>query len=78
MRQFVRQSFEGGRCSILKQYYKSSNSDNVFKIISQETNIQCNICEITDKLFEWKKKINKTFKTEYDSQFQDYRVNIQE
>ena len=72
MRQFVGQSNKVGRCSALNQYYKSSTSVNVFSFISQETNIQGNICEIIDKFFECKKKNKKTFKTEYDSQFQDY------
>ena len=35
MRNFVRQSIKGGRCTALNQYYKSTISDKVFNIISK-------------------------------------------
>ena len=63
----------------MNQYYKSSFSDNVFNILSQELNIQGNICEIIDNCFEITNKIRKTFETENDSQFKDYRdINNEE
>ena len=40
---FVRQSIEGGRCSSLNEYYKSTNSDEVFHIISKELDVNVNV-----------------------------------
>ena len=51
-RHFVRQSIKGGRCTTMNRYYKSSISDNVFNIISQELNVEGNICEIIDQYFD--------------------------
>ena len=51
----------------------SSISENVFNVISQELNVQGHICEILHKIFEYTNKIKKTFETEFDSQFTDYR-----
>ena len=51
MAHFVRQSLKGGRCSALNQYYKSSISDQVFNILSQELGVNGKICEILDKMF---------------------------
>ena len=51
LRWFVKQSKKGGRCSILQPYYKSIISDEVFNIISEELNDNCNICEISEKYF---------------------------
>ena len=53
MRNFVRQSIKGGRCSALNQYYKSSISDQVFKIMSQDLAADGNICQILDANFEY-------------------------
>ena len=36
MRNLVRQSKKGGRCTALNQYYKSTISDEVFSFISKE------------------------------------------
>ena len=78
MRHFVRQSMKRGRCSVLKQYYKSTLSDQVFDIISQEIGVESNICEILDKYFEYTKKHKKIIENEYDSQYKDYRDIDQE
>ena len=56
---FVRQSIKGGRYAALNQYYKSSISDEVFKIISKELNVNGNICEILEKYFEYTNKRRK-------------------
>ena len=53
MRNFVRESIKGGRCSALNQYYKSIISDELFSTISKELNINGNVCEIIDKYFEY-------------------------
>ena len=39
MRHFVRKSIKRGRCSALNQYYRSTISDQVFNIMSQELNV---------------------------------------
>ena len=72
MRNFVSQSIKGARCSALNQYYRSSFSDNVFNIITQELNVQSNICEIMEKNFEFTNKHRKTIENENDSQFKGY------
>ena len=53
IRQFVKQSIKGGRCSALNQCYKSNISDKVFNIISKELkiNVNANVCEILEKHF---------------------------
>ena len=78
MRHFVRQSIKGGRSSVLNYYYKSTNSDEVFIIISKELNVNGNICEMLDKYFEYTNKLTKIIKNEYDSQLDDYRDIDQE
>ena len=57
----------------MKQYYKSSASDNGVNIISQKLNVKCDICEIIDKDFENTNRFEKSFDTKFDSQFEDYR-----
>ena len=59
MRHFVRQSIKVGRCSTLNQCYKSTLSDQVFKVMSQELEVVDNICEILDKCFEYTNKHRK-------------------
>ena len=53
-------------------------SDEVFNIISQDLNINGNICDILDKFFEYTNKHRKIIEDEYDSQFDDYRDLNQE
>ena len=78
MRHFVRKIIKGGRCATDNQYYKSSISDEVFNVISQELNVKDNICEISDKYFENTNKQTKILENDYDSQFKDYRDNDEE
>ena len=49
MRHFIRQIIKGGRCASFNQYYKSTTSDEVFKIISKELNVSGNVCENIEK-----------------------------
>ena len=78
MRHFVRQSINGGRCGSFNQYYKSSILDDVFIVISEELNVNGNICESLHNYFEYTNKLRKKIENEYDSQFDDYRDNDQE
>ena len=77
MRHIVRKSFKGGRWTALNQYCKSTISDEVFNIMSQELGVDGNICEILDKYFEDTNKQRKRIENEYDSQFKDYRDHDQ-
>ena len=80
MRHFVRQSIKGGHCSALNQYYKSNVSSKVFNIISKGFVVtdNDNVCEITDKYFEYTNEQRKIIEDKYDSQFNDYRDNDEE
>ena len=81
MRNFVRQSIKGGRCSALNQYYRSNISQEVFNIISKELNVngKDNVCEFIDKYFEYTNKQRKITEDEYDSKFEDYRdIDVEE
>ena len=78
MRHFVRQSVKGSRCVALNQFYKSTTSDELFIIMSQEVKVNGNICEILDKYFDYKNRLRKILENENDSQFIDYRNNDQE
>ena len=62
MRNSIRNSKIGGRCGSLNQYYKSTISDEVFNIISEELNVNGNVCETLDKYFENGKKRKKNNK----------------
>ena len=73
MRDFVRRSIKRIRSSVLNEYYKYTISNEVFKIISQEKNVQDNICEIIEKNFEFSNKQRKIKGKEYDSQVKVYR-----
>ena len=73
MRWFIRQSIKGGRCCAFNQYYKSEISDKIFKIISEELNINGNVCDIINVYIKYVNKIKKDIEKEYDSQFEDYR-----
>ena len=75
MRHFVGQSIKGGRCSALNQYYKSNISQEVFNIISKESNVNGNenVCEIIDNYFEYTNQQRKIGEDEYDSKFKDFR-----
>ena len=58
MRHLVRQSIKGGHCSTSNQYYKSTISDAVFNIMSQDLGVDGKICKVWDKITD----------AEYDSQ----------
>ena len=73
MRNFVRKASKGGRCNAFNQHYKSEISDEVFKIISKELNVNGNICEILEKYFEFLNKYEKQHAKEFDSKYDDYR-----
>ena len=49
MRKLVRQSIKGGRFNSYSQHHKSTFSDEVFVISSEDLDIKGNICEILDK-----------------------------
>ena len=53
MRNFVRKAIKGGRCNAFNQHYKSEISDEVFKIISKELNVNGNICEIIKSILNF-------------------------
>ena len=72
-RHFFRQSVNSGRCVALNQHYKSFISGKVFEIISEELNVNGNVCEIVDKYFEYTNKHRKIIENEYDAQLKDYR-----
>ena len=78
MRHFVRQSIKEGRCSALNQYYKSNISDKVFNIISNELDNNGNVCESSDKNFEYTNKQRKIIEDKYESLFNDYGDNDEE
>ena len=78
MKHLLRQSIKGGRCAASNQNYKTTTSHEVFYIISQELNVQGNICEIIGKYFEFTNKHRKIIEDEYDSQFDVYRDINQE
>ena len=78
LRHFVRESIKRGRCLALYLYYKSKFSDEVFKIISKELDINGSVCEILEKNFEYTNKQRKTIENEHEPQFNDYRDNDEE
>ena len=75
LRLFVRKTIKGGRWGSFNQQYKSSISDEVFNITSEDLDVQGNICE---KYFEHTNKHRKIIENENDSQFDDYRDINQE
>ena len=59
-------------------FYKPTISDEVFKIISKEWNVNGNVCEVLDKKIEYTNKHKKTKENEYHSQIKVYRDINQE
>ena len=53
MRNFVRKSIKGGRCNAFNQHYKYEISEEVFKIISKELNVNGNESDVLEKYFEF-------------------------
>ena len=58
---------------VFDQHYKSETSDEVFNNISKELDVNGNICEILEKIFEFLNKYEKLFAKELDSKYEDYR-----
>ena len=79
MRWFVRQAAYGGRVFAFNQYYKSKISDDIFKIISRELNLdeKANVYDKIEAYMKYKKDHIKIIEEEYESKFDDYR-NINE
>ena len=73
MRNFVRKTIESGRCNGFNQHYKSEISDEVFKIVSKELNVNGNICDILEKYFEFLKKFEKQNAKDFVSKYDDFR-----
>ena len=73
MRNFARKAIEGGRCNASNQHYRSEISDEVFNIVSRGLNVNCNICEILEKYFEFSNEHEKQYAEEFDSKYDDYR-----
>ena len=61
------------RSNSFTQQCKYKISDDVFKIISKELDTVGNICEISEKFFEFLSKHEKLYAKEFDSNFKDYR-----
>ena len=73
MRNIVRKAIKGGRCNAFNQHYKSEISDEVFNIISEELNVNGNICDILGKYFEFLHKYEKQYAKEFSSKYDDCR-----
>ena len=56
MRLFLRQSIEGVKVCAFNWYYKSKICDDIFKIISEELNVNGNIYDIIEAYLEHKNK----------------------
>ena len=80
MRWFVRQSIKGGRVGAFNQYYKSNHFDDIIKILSKELDVpkNANIYEIIGEYLRYKKKYYDIYEKEYESQFNDYRLENEE
>ena len=72
---FGRQSIKTLKCTALNQWYKSTVSDQVFIIMSQELGVNDYICETLDKNFGYTNEHRRIIQNEYDSQFKGYRDN---
>ena len=78
MRSFDRQSTKGGRFAALNHYFKPTISDKVFNSVAEELNVNGNVCEISERYFEYTNEQRKIMEDEYDLQFKDYRDNDEE
>ena len=73
MRNFVRKAIKGGRCNAFNQHYKSEISNEVFKIISKELNVNGNICNLLEKYFKFLNEYENQYAVEFNSKYDDYR-----
>ena len=71
MRNFVPKAIKGGRYNALNQHYKSEISDEVIDNISNELNVNGNICDILEKYFEFLNKYEKQYAKEFDAKNDD-------
>ena len=76
MRWFVRQSIKGGRVYAFNQYYKSDHYTDIKRILSKELGVpkDANIYDIIEEYLRYKKKYFDIYEKEYESQFNDYRL----
>ena len=73
MRNFLRKSIKRCRCNAFNQQYKSEISDEVFNNISEELNVNGNMCDLLQKYFEFLNKYEKQYAKEFDSKYDGYR-----
>ena len=73
MKNFLRKSIKRCRCNAFNQQYKSEISDEVFNNISEELNVNGNMCDLLQKYFEFLNKYEKQYAKEFDSKYDDYR-----
>ena len=80
MRWFVRQSIKGGRVCAFNQYYKSDHYNDIKRILSKELGVpkDANIYEVIEEYLRYKKKNYEIYEKEYESQFNDYRLENEE
>ena len=74
MRWFVRQSIKGGRVCAFNQCYKSKHCDDILKIINKKLAVKGTVYDTIEAYMEYKNKHYKIFQKEYESQFEDYRL----
>ena len=74
MRWFVRQSIKGGRVCAFNQYYKSNHFEDIKRILSKELEVKGCIYDIIEEYMRYKKKYYDVYEKEYESQFDDYRL----
>ena len=55
-RNFVRNAIKGDRRNAFIQHYKSELSHELFKIFLNEFNVNCNICDLPEKYFNFLSK----------------------
>ena len=78
MRWFVRQSIKGGRVCAFNQHYKSDHYNDIKRILSKELGVKGNIYDIIEEYLRYKKKYYDIYEKEYESQFNDYRLENEE
>ena len=62
MRNFARNANKGDKCNAFDQHYKAKLSDEVFNNISQDLDVEGNVCDIPDEYFQYVKKYEKKSK----------------
>ena len=72
-RSFARNANKGDKCNAFDQHYKVELSDEVFNNVSQDLDVECNVCDIPDEYFQYVQKYEQKFENQYNSQLEDYR-----